>query len=324
MAERSGALASRLSTVMVDVSIGSAAERTPPTERTLPVDEIATTCALCGEEQGSGVFRVNGSLIVRCIRCDLVRAATRPRSPHLVYTAEYYASARRKGGYANYVLDARINELTFKRRLRDIERRLGRRGRLLDVGCALGDFLVVARDAGWQAEGVEISSFASKVAASKGVVTYCGVLEDLRLPANQYDVITLYDTIEHLVDPLRTLREIKRLLASDGIVHIVTPDVGGLQARLLGPLWYHFKPGEHLVYFSSATLRAALESAGFLWAGSADAGSYVTISYVFNRLRYYLPRPFGFLESVGRTLRLGPVPFYLHVGEMEAWASRSE
>jgi 2-polyprenyl-3-methyl-5-hydroxy-6-metoxy-1,4-benzoquinol methylase len=134
--------------------------------------------------------------------------------------------------------------------------------------------------------------------------------------------VTLYDVVEHLTDPVRTLQRVRGLLRPDGVVHVVTPNVGGLQARLLGARWYHYKPGEHIYLFSPETARKAVERAGLSWTGWSRSGSFVTLTYVFSRLRYYAPRLFGALEGIGRTVRFGPVPFKLYVGEMEIWARR--
>lgn len=287
----------------------------------LAIGEVSNPCSLCAEGEDRPLFAVDGAPIVRCGGCGLVRQQTRPVATASVYGSAYYATDDPKGGYANYFLDAGVNRQTFGRRIRSIEQRYGRKGRLLDVGCALGDFVLEAKAAGWDAEGAEISQYAAARARERGAVVHAGVLEELRLPEASYDVITLYDTIEHFADPLSTLREVQRLLVPGGLVHLVTPNVGGLQSRVLGRRWYHYKPGEHLFYFSPATLRATLERAGLRWEGWARAGSYLTLTYVFNRLRYYAP-VFGLLESLGRTLRFGPFTFYLHVGEMEAWARR--
>ncbi|MDE3111882.1 MAG: methyltransferase domain-containing protein [Chloroflexota bacterium] len=297
--------------------------REAPRARAVTVPHVLNLCALCGRVDGRVLFRVDGSLIVRCEQCGLVRDATRPVAARAVYGADYYSTESAKGGYANYVLDAEVNRLTFTARLHAIEARLGRKGRLLDVGCALGDFLALARGEGWQVEGAEISMFAANEARKKGLRVFCGALEDLRAPSGRYDAITLYDVIEHLSDPIATLKEIRRLLVPGGVVHIVTPNVGGLQARLLGASWYHYKPGEHLFYFSPTTLRRATRDAGLAWDGWARSGSYVTATYVMSRLRYYAPRLFGALEAVGRTIAFGPVPFKLYVGEMEAWAIKT-
>ena len=280
--------------------------------------ELPNRCALC-QSEATPLFRVDGALIVRCTSCGLVRQDTRPASPGEFYDSAYYATDNPKGGYSNYFLDADVNRRTFQRRLR------AGWGHFLtpaDVGAALGDFVLEAQEAGWQAEGVEISGYAAARARGRGAVVHAGVLEALRLPAARFDAITLYDTIEHLTDPVATLREIQRLLVPGGLLHVITPNVGGFQARVLGTRWYHYKPGEHLFYFSPSTLRAAIDRAGLSWEGWARAGSYLTLTYVFDRLRYYAPRPFGMLQSLGRKLRFGPFTFYLHVGEMEAWARR--
>jgi SAM-dependent methyltransferase len=284
--------------------------------------EAANPCALCPNAGAKPRFEVDRTGIVACNSCGLVRQETRPRATGDLYDAAYYSTDDPKGGYSNYFLDASVNERTFRRRMRSIEQRLPRRGRILDVGCALGDFVQEAVTAGWDAEGVEISPFAAAQARKRGLKVRVGKLEDLRLDAEAFDVITLYDTIEHLPDPVATLREVRRLLRPGGFVHIVTPNVGGLQSRVLGRRWYHYKPGEHLFYFAPRTLRATIERAGLRWGGWARSGSYLTLTYVFSRLRYYAPRPFGALEWLGRKLRFGPFTFYLYVGEMEAWAVR--
>jgi SAM-dependent methyltransferase len=285
--------------------------------------EVANTCAF-GEHDGTvRLFAVDGAQIVRCAKCGLVRQETRPGSPGEFYDSAYYATDNPKGGYSNYFLDADVNRRTFQRRLNAIEKRYGKRGRLLDVGAALGDFVLEAQAAGWQSEGVEISGYAAARARGRGAIVHTGELAQLRLPTARFDVVTLYDTIEHLTDPVATLREIQRLLVPGGLLHLVTPNVGGYQARVLGRRWYHYKPGEHLFYFSPATVRAAIEAAGLKWDGWARAGSYLTLTYIFDRLRYYSPKPFGVLQWLGRKLRFGPFTFYLHVGEMEAWARRA-
>jgi cellulose synthase/poly-beta-1,6-N-acetylglucosamine synthase-like glycosyltransferase/SAM-dependent methyltransferase len=265
-------------------------------------------------------FRVDGALIVACGACGLVRQDTRPIAIEALYGPSYYTADDPKGGYSNYVVDAEVNRRTFRRRIRAIEERLGRRGRLLDVGAALGDLVLEATAAGWDAEGVEISPYAAQVARARGAVVHTGSLEDVRLPRASFDVVTLYDTVEHADDPVALLAEARRLLRPAGLLHIVTPNVGGLQARILGRRWYHYKPGEHLFYFTPTTLRAAAERSGLRWEGWAPSGSYVTVSYVLDRLRYYAPALFGALRRWSRILRLGSLTLWTHVGEMEAWA----
>jgi len=124
--------------------------------------EITNKCALCADGMTRTLFQVDGTSIVKCDDCGLVRQETRPLAPAAIYDGDYYATDNPKGGYANYFLDSDVNRRTFRDRISAIEQRYGRRGRLLDVGCALGDFLLEAKASGWAVEGVEISAFAAR------------------------------------------------------------------------------------------------------------------------------------------------------------------
>src|SRR5207244_12070276 len=112
----------------------------------------ATTCTR---------FQVEGTFIVTCRDCGLARQETRSLAAAAIYDSEYYATENPKGGYANYFLDSDVNRRTFRDRIRAIERRSGRRGRLLDVGCALGDFLLEAKAPRGDVAGGESSSCAA-------------------------------------------------------------------------------------------------------------------------------------------------------------------
>ncbi|MBI4571278.1 MAG: methyltransferase domain-containing protein [Chloroflexi bacterium] len=298
-------------------------ERIPrPAASGSPQEVAARACLLCRGDIGRPRFRVDGAAIGRCFGCGLVQQVDRPSRPVCLYDAAYYARDDPKGGYANYYLDSEINRRTFERRLRSIEARAARMGRLLDVGCSLGDLVIAADAAGWRAEGVEVAPFAASVARRRGAIVHVGDIRELDLGRGAYQAVTLYDTLEHVDDPVATLRVVRDLLAPGAVVHLVTPNVAGLQARLLGRWWYHYKRDEHLAYFSPSTLRRTVEASGLRWGGWAPTGSYVTISYVLNRLRRYAPRPFSVLDQVSRAVGLAAVFFYLHVGEMEAWAYR--
>src|SRR5205823_13746475 len=98
--------------------------------------EITNRCALCAGGATRKLFQVDGTFIVECRGCGLVRQDTRPVAAAAIYDSEYYATDNPKGGYANYFLDSDVNRRTFRDRIRAIEHRYGRRGRLLDVGCA--------------------------------------------------------------------------------------------------------------------------------------------------------------------------------------------
>ncbi len=139
-------------------------------------------------------------------------------------------------------------------------------GRLLDVGCATGDFLSAAQ-ALYEVEGVELSAWAAAIAEQRGLTIYRCRLEHVT-PQTSYDVVTLWGVIEHFEDPAREVRAMHRLLRPGGIVALWTGDVDSWLARLLKQRWWYVM-GQHLQLFSRQSLRALFVSQGFqeLWVG---------------------------------------------------------
>jgi len=136
--------------------------------------------------------------------------------------------------------------------------------KLLDVGCGAGFFLKIAGETGWNAEGIEISKVASEYAKNVvNVNVYRSKLEDIKFSTESFDLVTMLDIIEHLTDPLRTLEETYRILKSQGIVIVSTPDVRSLSRMFLGKHWAILSPAEHLYNFSKKTLHAVLSEANF-------------------------------------------------------------
>lgn len=137
-------------------------------------------------------------------------------------------------------------------------------GRLLDVGCFTGNFLLAAQEAGWrEVEGTEISSSAVRHAREVyGLTVHHGDLLDLDLPHTAYDAVTLSDVIEHVRDPMATLHRVSELLRPEGVLYIDTPHFSSVTRLILGKRWSVFFPW-HRTYFSANNMQLALETAGF-------------------------------------------------------------
>ncbi len=135
---------------------------------------------------------------------------------------------------------------------------------LLDVGCGTGDFLKIAQQAGWRISGTELGQDAVKQATQKlGDCVLQGNISTLDLPTTSYNLITSYHVIEHLLDPVKKLRQCHRLLSSGGALFVETPNINSIGARIRGSKWSHIIPPEHIVYFSPHSLTHALHEAGF-------------------------------------------------------------
>ena len=150
----------------------------------------------------------------------------------------------------------------------------GRRGILLDIGTGLGFFLTQARRAGWEVEGLELSEKLSQYARQTlKLPVEVGTLDSAFLAKGRYDVITLWDVIEHLPDPKGALLRIRDLLVPRGVVVIRTPLCDSLIPRTLGLLYrlsfgrvrFGFEKlfSEHLFHFSEEGIRRLVERCGF-------------------------------------------------------------
>lgn len=266
-----------------------------------------------------------GYKLARCGTCSLVWDPFPPEAPLLQYDKSYFINENPKGGYANYFEGMRINKRTFHERLLKIEKKLGKKGRLLDVGCALGDCLVEAKKLGWsEAEGIEVSPYAYGFSKDRGLKVKQGILGKTTYPPQSFDVVTYQDVIEHIPDPRGELKRVYQILKPGGIIFLVTPDIGGLWSKFLGPLWYHYKPHEHVIYFSQKSIARALKEAGFIGIETRKTYHVLSLEYILNRLKYYAPGIFEILLKIVRKTPFRNLPFKSYTGELEAWGKKKK
>jgi SAM-dependent methyltransferase len=138
-----------------------------------------------------------------------------------------------------------------------------RRGKVLDVGCAVGSYLVDLKKDGWDAYGVEKSGFAADLAGKRGLKVFRGEFEKTDFPPDTFDVITMRSVIEHLYDPKKALQNAKRILKRNGLLLIETININSPEARFFGKKWSRLQIPRHVFFFEPSTIRKYLEQAGF-------------------------------------------------------------
>jgi len=134
---------------------------------------------------------------------------------------------------------------------------------LLEVGCGSGEWLSYMRGLGWRVEGVEPDPIAVEIALGGGLNVRGGRLSEQRHPDGYADVIALIHVIEHLHDPLDTLRECRRVLDPNGRLVIATPNSASLGHSRFKSNWVSLDPPRHLIIFDPPTMRRLLNEAGF-------------------------------------------------------------
>ena len=242
-------------------------------------------CVVCGG-RGRRQFREQGRYtIVSCTSCGLRFLDPQPTDDDLasLYSEQYFVSYdSRQQGYDGYAAEAENWRRTFQDRLRDLP---VTKGKLLDVGAATGFFVEQARAAGWDAIGLEPSDWASAYARRElGVEVLTGTLGSTHFPDRAFDVVTLWEVIEHLPDPAATLQEIRRVLRPGGSLVLSTPDAGSLVARASGRRWLGWrKVPEHLFFFDRPNLDRLLASSGFVPVRHRYASLTVSAAFALER-----------------------------------------
>lgn len=231
--------------------------------------------------------------IVRCADCSLIYVTPRIARDRIASTysgQDYFERKDDRTGYSNYLEDRDLHLLFFRRQLTELEEKFPNRGRLLDVGCAGGFLIEAAIENGWQAEGVELSQFASAYARDTlGLQVRTGSLVDAKFESNSFEVVVMDDVIEHLENPLTEALEVWRILKPGGTFLLHTPNAASPWRHLMGRKWIHLKPDEHLYYFEPATIKHLLNQAGFdvLYAKACSKATNAT--YILGVLEKKLP-----------------------------------
>jgi SAM-dependent methyltransferase len=220
----------------------------------------ASACRACGAP-GREIFRKRGYAVAECGSCGaryIPQGVELPR-----YDEAYFAAGRSDAGYGGYLDDSALVQANFARRVEwFLPLTAGRR--LLDVGAAYGFLLAAAHKAGFVALGVEPAPQCAEFARRElGVEIRTGSIEEVSLEPESFDVVTMFDVIEHLEDPAAVVRRVRSLLRPGGLLVVETGDVDASLARALGSNWYFYDPPQHVTFFGRRSLEALLVRSGF-------------------------------------------------------------
>ncbi|MFA6088453.1 MAG: class I SAM-dependent methyltransferase [Candidatus Woesearchaeota archaeon] len=195
--------------------------------------------------------------VVKCNKCGFIYVNPRIRSDMIF-------NAYSEGEDQNFVSQAKGRELTFAKCLKLIEKYTkGRRGKILDVGTAGGSFLHVAKKKGWDVYGLEPNKWMGKWCKENyGIDISSKSLFEQKYPSNNFDVVTLWDVLEHMPDPDASLKECNRILKDKGLLVVNYPDIGSWLSQLMKRKWI-FLLSVHLFYFNRRTIKKILRKNGY-------------------------------------------------------------
>lgn len=239
-----------------------------------------TACPLCGDRP-SFFTEKDGYDFWKSQDCGLLFVwPFLEKPPAQIYQAGYFNGAADGFGYVDYDQEKKTLEGLFGKILLRLEALAPRKGALLDVGAATGHFVGMAKAAGWDARGIDVSEAGAAAAKAKGLRVDATTLDAFDAAPESFEALTMWDVIEHLPDPFGALDRCHRLLQPGGVLAIITPDGGSLWARLLGKRWHSLIPPEHIFIFGRSALRLALEKAGFDVVEAQNPVKSFTLPYV--------------------------------------------
>lgn len=264
--------------------------------------------------------------VYRCSCCGLVYVNPQPSAESLseMYNFDYFqCGGFDKYGYRDYESLLKLKRWSFQRWLGDLES-FAKPGKLLEVGCATGLMLEIARDAGWRVSGVELSKYAAEEARKRGLEVHSDDLDKITVDEGTFDVVLMLDLLEHIAAPAALLESAHRLLKVGGLIYAVTPNAGGLSARIQGASWPHFKPKEHLCLFSKKSLRCLVERCGFEVVRLSNFRKVMTLEHLIDELGATNPLVVSVLRASCKVLpNLRTRRFYLPLGEMRIVARKT-
>jgi predicted TPR repeat methyltransferase len=259
-------------------------------------------CRHCGSQRSAVryTFAEHDKVIRECASCRLMVLDPMPTEDelHAVYNEGYFENEQLTAadpahvyGYVDYISE-RINKQKGYRvigeELRGFLLTSRKRPRLLDYGCGLGFFLDAAYEFGFDVEGVEFNRWAVGYIRSRYRYLVHG--PDDPKPAEQYDVITMFDVIEHLREPFQMLDAVHGMLADDGLLVVSTMDCTSVTSRLMGKRLEDFRRiREHLFFFDRANLSSILGKHGFDVLKVTSIGHSFELRLLASRMRATLP-----------------------------------
>lgn len=250
--------------------------------------DIATTCRLCGSKNLKALFTAKGFPVAQCQRCGFAQVTRAPNPAELetIYNEAYF-------GHNKY-RDLRTLAVENARRLKLMQRYVPAGARALEAGCGSGFFLEAAANT-YQMYGFDLSSVGIEQARERNPAfakrIQQGTLENLpSFEDVSFDVICLWDTIEHIWQPLEALRGLFARLRPGGYLLFSTPDIGALTARLMGGRWAFMTPPEHLSFLNQRSTHYLAETAlGHKIVFRASWGKQVNLGFLLYKVRRVLP-----------------------------------
>ena len=228
-------------------------------------------CPVCSSSELKDLTGFSKFYLAKCQQCTFVFSRKKPSNEELAaYYDQYFYG---EDYYSSPITRKRFEELL------DTFEPYRKNNRLLDVGCGTGDFLMAARERGWECTGIEFSPKAVEICRKKGLKVFQGDLHAVSSLLPDFDVITSFEVIEHINTPREEMDSVKKHLRIGGVFYLTTPNFNSLIRMMLGSRYDAIVFPEHLSYFTPRSLNFLMKSIGF------QKVRLITTGFSFSRFR---------------------------------------
>jgi 2-polyprenyl-3-methyl-5-hydroxy-6-metoxy-1,4-benzoquinol methylase len=214
-----------------------------------------TNCLICKSPELQEMKGYEKHFLVKCSQCSFVFIK---RIPSLEELDKHYSTyAYADGQYLSPITKKRYEEL-----LAELKPYM-KTGKILDVGCGGGHFLATAKEQGWEVHGTEFSQKAVELCQEQGINVKEGVLDIKNYDTEQFDVITSFEVIEHINNPLEEITKFYKLLRPGGLLYVTTPNFNALNRYQLKADYDMIQYPDHLSYYTPTTIQTLFQHIGF-------------------------------------------------------------
>jgi len=257
-----------------------------------------------------------GYRLYRCPKCKLTKTEFTKRYASFVntfYSKGYFTGDPKYSAFSGYEKDKQCITRNLQQVLRQVKKYVPTNAKVLDVGCAMGFMVELARLQGYDAYGFDPSSYAlSHVSPTIKQYVAKATIATASYPKNSFDVIILTDIIEHVPDPVGSITILQQFLKRGGYIVIATGDTQSTAAKLLGKHWTFYIPPQHLVFLSKDTLTTILQRTGFTPVSWFRIGKWLRLEYIIHLAEsagdYWWGR---YIHFIVKWLHIGKLSLYV-------------
>jgi len=270
---------------------------------------MVSRCAICREDKATPLYEG----ILRCVNCGHIFSDARLNEEDFfkLYGSRYFFG----GEYSDYLAEKKALHKNFKYKINVLQRYLDpiRHKRLLEIGCAYGFFLDVAKDYFDEVLGLDVSEEAIQYAshASKHKAERADFLK-YDFEPGKFDVVCLWDTIEHLERPELYIEKIGSKMKKRGLLAITTGDIGSINASIRKDKWRLMHPPTHVHYFSEKSLTRLLNKHGFEVRYNRYCGVFRGLDIIAYRM-FGANKGTAGIYNLLKKLRITEINFYLNL-----------